>query len=245
MRPAKVMIVALSVICFLLGLQIVVLELEDVTDVTIEKGQPKPVPELLEFSLSDHVLGDKQTAEILQRPIFSDNRKPSDADILAEAESKESAEELVNADLEVEVRGIIIGPNYRIVTLRDTKTKKTIILREGEHLEEDKSAWTLDSVSERKVAFSNSRSGESAELELKVYKGSLGGKSKSAGSAGKKTGRKQRGSGKETNKSKATAAKSDSTGQADDIRRKVAERRARMRAEAAKKRAQKNNGNQD
>ncbi|MGV6853381.1 MAG: hypothetical protein ACWA5R_14550 [bacterium] len=236
MRPQKVFTIILAVICVLLGLQIIGLQLIDVTEIDLQTQEPKPVPELPEFSLSNEAVNDALTAEILQRPLFSDTRKPKPLGEADSPEEEKQPEALAQAKLDVEVRGIIIGPDYRIATVRDKKTKKTITLREGDHFEGELGAWALDSVNSRKLAFSNSQNGESTELELKVYKGKLAGKGQ------KTTNNRRRDAAKKGQNTVLNPGKKDEgNSQADEIRRKVAERRARMRAEAAKKRAKKNN----
>lgn len=178
-------------------------------------------------------------AEINERPLFNEDRLPREGDDDGDDEPGEGeALPGQSVDLAVSIAGIVVTPMAKLAMVKDERTNRTIVMREGMPLEGDQASWTLTSIEPRKLVF-DGVTGGNTEVELAVYTGAL------QGPAAEKPRRRARRSGRNQNaNANANAAqtaeesRADRESRAEEIRRKVAERRAQMRAEAARRRAE-------
>ncbi len=163
----------------------------------------------------------KLMAEIIKRPMFSQDRKPFVPPV--EEEPKDENGPIEAKELKAKLTGVVITPEQSYAIILDNLTNERNTYKVGMPLEGEQGAWMLDSIQSRKVVFV-SEDKKTEELELEIYSGQA-----------KKPVKNQKGkAGVTANKAKKLS-KRDKKKNADDIRKKIAERRAQMRAQAAKK----------
>lgn len=159
-------------------------------------------------------------AEITQRPLFSEDRKPIPPDALA-AEAEPAAPP--TAPLQVILTGVIITPKVQLAMFHDNTTNKSVSLKEGMPLPGNQSGWTLVEIQPRKVVFTDPAD-KTQEVELKVA-GSTGSPSKHAPAR--------------PAVQQGTLVKDNAQTAAERLRERIEERRRELRekAEAARKAA--------
>lgn len=134
----------------------------DISEAELVEGSLVNLPELAENPPLESF------SVIVQRPIFNESRLPV---IEAELEVEEPVEEILVADdaeLEVELSGVVITPTLRVATLKRQDGQKSLVAIEGNYLEGEFGSWQLTQVSSRKVTLV-SGSGKELQLELQVH----------------------------------------------------------------------------
>jgi hypothetical protein len=106
-------------------------------------------------------------AVVTERPVFNESRQPElEADVGQEG-MDELAETEVDAP-ELELAGVVITPNLRMVTLRQKDAKESLVAFEGQPLEGSYGSWHVSRIGARDITLA-SGSGEEIELELQVH----------------------------------------------------------------------------
>ncbi|MEM9301837.1 MAG: hypothetical protein AAGE01_06985 [Pseudomonadota bacterium] len=245
MKLSKLVGLVLGAGCALLGL-IGVVQVTGlgsrVSPASAEDATAPPPPDLTlttPFALAE----EQNYAMIAERPLFNEDRKPDpNAGVQGpedpENEGQGGPDEPL-PPLEVDVKGIIIGPEVRVAIVTDPKSKSTQRLKEGMPLEGELAAWTLDEIQPRTLVFAG-EGDETAEVTLEVHKGALAG--------GPPVRARQTANDDEASEAgEPVQADSDAQGdpeaRAEEIRRRVAERRAQLRAEAERRRAEREEDN--
>ncbi len=179
-------------------------------------------------------LGDvEQYAEIGERPLFEADRRPPPPEI--DEGSSGGEEDLAPPEpLDVVIGGIIVAGEMKLALLTDNKSRETMRVREGGHLEGDLADWVLASIEPRKLRFEGG--GEPVEMELQVHNETITPVAKpiatsTATEAAENSTTRAAGSD-------ANASAGDRAARAEEIRRRVAERREQLRQQAAERRAQ-------
>lgn len=103
-------------------------------------------------------------AEVRQRPIFNDDRKPTPI------EPDKPPEIAPPVPLNITLTGIVLTPNVRLALVRDNAKNEAVSLRVGMPLPGDQQVWTLSEIRPRSVVFRNPQD-ESSEVELEVAPG--------------------------------------------------------------------------
>jgi general secretion pathway protein N len=104
-------------------------------------------------------------ADIEQRPLFNDDRKPS-PDVPDGPEYIPPPQ----VPLNVALTGVILTPDLRLAMLRDNAKNLPLALREGMPLPGDQGGWLLFAIKPRSVVF-KSGADESVEVELTASPG--------------------------------------------------------------------------
>jgi hypothetical protein len=105
---------------------------------------------------------------ITERPVFNASRQPVIEEDTGEDDSEELlAEEEVDAP-EVQLSGVIITPDIRMVTLKTKDQSESLVAFEGMPLEGDYGSWQVSNIEEREITLS-SDSGEELQLKLQVH----------------------------------------------------------------------------
>jgi len=137
------------------------------TGADLEAGEGGPavssdVPQLEEPSPIE------QYAEIINRPVFNDNRQPIIGGELVDGEDEEldEAEDVEAPD--VELAGVVITPDVRVATLRVKGEDASLLALEGQPLEGDFGSWRVSRVEPRSAVL-ESASGDQVRLELQIH----------------------------------------------------------------------------
>ncbi len=104
-------------------------------------------------------------AEITQRPLLSEDRRP----IPPDDDQADDKPEAPPVPLQVKLTGVIITPGLKMALLKDQTTNKDVSLKEGMPLPGNQSAWLLVEIQPRKVVFKNDKD-ETSDVELTVSK---------------------------------------------------------------------------
>lgn len=168
LRTARMMTLVLAALCGLLLLSALIqfagygrgygwlppdLESDPVASAEIDQT-PITIPPMSRF------------AEVDNRPLFNDDRKPTPHD-----DGEEEADAPPPVPLNVTLTGVIIvrktesTSELRVAMLRDNLRNESLALKVGMPLSGDQAGWTLVSVEPRMATFSNSAD-EKAEIEL-------------------------------------------------------------------------------
>ena len=105
--------------------------------------------------------------EVTDRPVFDATRRPQ---LAVDDENGELEKELLNtvADApEVKVTGIVITPEFSLVTLTPLAGGESFIAREGNQLEGEYVGWAVVDIKPRKIRFGSLEGGE-MEIDLQV-----------------------------------------------------------------------------
>ncbi|HVJ62663.1 MAG TPA: hypothetical protein VM555_08115, partial [Tahibacter sp.] len=105
---------------------------------------------------------DSEFAEVRQRPIFNEDRKPTPP-----AAPEVAKTDMPAVPLNVTLTGIILTPNVRLAMVQDNAKNESVSLRLGMPLPGDQQVWTLSEIKNRSAVFKNA-SDETAEVELQV-----------------------------------------------------------------------------
>lgn len=107
---------------------------------------------------------ESEFAEVRQRPIFNDDRKPTP--IVVEDEKPAAPP----VPLNITLTGIVMTPDIKLAMVRDNAKNEAVSLRVGMPLPGDQQVWTLAEIRPRSVVFKNPQD-ESSEVELEVAPG--------------------------------------------------------------------------
>ncbi|MCK7594581.1 hypothetical protein [Pseudomarimonas salicorniae] len=204
---------------------------------------PDQIPEVSLVSGAGGVEGFDAYASIVQRPLFSEDRRPLPAD----ASQGEEAPAPTDVPLNVIVTSIIITADRRIAIVTDPDSKRSQSVSVGAALEGDLSSWKLKELEPRRAVFEGP-SGTST-MDLRVFDGQGGepptpivqsapapaptpaspGGEEGGGEKSETPGRPEG----------AVVVEADSPeARAEQIRRRIEERRRQMREEAERAHAE-------
>ncbi|MBL8299554.1 MAG: hypothetical protein JNN30_14550 [Rhodanobacteraceae bacterium] len=107
---------------------------------------------------------DSEFAEVRQRPIFNDDRKPTP---IVDDKPIETAP---TAPLNITLTGIVMTPDFKLAMVRDNAKNEGVSLRIGMPLPGEQQGWTLAEIRARSVVFKNPQD-EASEVELEVAPG--------------------------------------------------------------------------
>lgn len=107
---------------------------------------------------------DSEFAEVRQRPIFNEDRKPTP--IVEEVK----AEAAPPVPLNITLTGIVLTPSVKLAMVRDNAKNEAVSLRIGMPLPGEQQGWTLTEIRSRSVVFRNPQD-ETSEVELEVAPG--------------------------------------------------------------------------
>ncbi|HSX61137.1 MAG TPA: type II secretion system protein N [Tahibacter sp.] len=107
---------------------------------------------------------DSEFAEVRQRPIFNDDRKPTP--IVEDVKVVDAP----TAPLNITLTGIILTPDVKLAMVRDNGKNEAVSLRVGMPLPGEQAGWTLTEIRSRSVVFKNPQD-ETSEVELEVAPG--------------------------------------------------------------------------
>ena len=169
--------------------------------------------------------------DVVQRPLFADDRRPQPKDNEQEPEEA-PVEAPPSAPLNVALTGIIHTPGTKVVLVRDNMTGRSLNLTENMPLPGDQGGWTVKSIEPRKVVFHDSGSDTETVLELAI------GAASSTPAAPPpaqqpRTAARPSGAPPQPNANAPDASPEDEVARrAAEIRRRIEERRAQLRREA-------------
>jgi len=107
---------------------------------------------------------DSEFAEVRQRPIFNEDRKPTP---IAEEKPIETAQVV---PLNITLTGVVLTPDVKLAMVRDNAKNEAVSLRIGMPLPGEQQGWTLAEIRSRSVVFKNPQD-ETSEVELEVAPG--------------------------------------------------------------------------
>ena len=107
---------------------------------------------------------DSEFAEVRQRPIFNEDRKPTP--IVEEVKPVDAP----TAPLNITLTGIVMTPDLKLAMVRDNTKNEAVSLRVGMPLPGEQQGWTLAEIRSRSVVFKNPQD-ETSEVELEVAPG--------------------------------------------------------------------------
>lgn len=107
---------------------------------------------------------ESEFAEVRQRPIFNDDRKPTPI------EPPTPTEIIPPVPLNITLTGIVMTPDIKLAMVRDNAKNEAVSLRIGMPLPGDQQVWTLTEIRPRSVVFKNPQD-ETSEVELEVAPG--------------------------------------------------------------------------
>jgi general secretion pathway protein N len=107
---------------------------------------------------------DSEFAEVRQRPIFNEDRKPTP--IVEDVKPVDAP----TAPLNITLTGIVMTPDLKLAMVRDNTKNEAVSLRVGMPLPGEQQGWTLAEIRSRSVVFKNPQD-ETSEVELEVAPG--------------------------------------------------------------------------
>lgn len=107
---------------------------------------------------------DSEFAEVRQRPIFNEDRKPTP---IVEDQKVEVAQVV---PLNITLTGVVLTPEIKLAMVRDNAKNEAVSLRIGMPLPGEQQGWTLAEIRSRSVVFKNPQD-ETSEVELEVAPG--------------------------------------------------------------------------
>lgn len=264
MTPAKVTMVALIGGCALLGGLIALVHSGVGQGVDSLPPEAQRVPQVPEASSPADPLQEGDYLVVIERPLFNQDRRPVPEELVVTCEEGDARPECQDETqvtpeaqpLNVTVRGIVITPQVKLVTLTDNDTNETMRIREGMPLDGEYGSWTIASIEPRSVTFAD-QDGESVPLELEVHtKAMAGGKPPPPRAPVNLSRQPQEAQPAAASSSLVQVADQDNqkpdeeddaeaaarAARAEEIRRRVAERRAQLRQEAARRRESQEEG---
>ena len=202
-------------------------------------------------SVEGELQDDEAFFEIVERPLFSPDRRPVPVQEVVVEEEPEVQEVAPPKQLNAVLTGVVITPDRRIVTLREKDSGEIVRVEDGRPLEGALAGWDVESIAPRAVDFS-ARSGESARLEMEVY-----GEALKAPPPVKPRRRPEQTSEQsadneaepgesaalEEDTADEDAAEESAEERAQELRRLIAERRERLREQARERREQQDQDN--
>lgn len=107
---------------------------------------------------------DSEFAEVRQRPIFNEDRKPTPI------VDDKPAEVVQVVPLNITLTGVVLTPDVKLAMVRDNAKNEAVSLRIGMPLPGEQQGWTLAEIRARSVVFKNPQD-ETSEVELEVAPG--------------------------------------------------------------------------
>lgn len=107
---------------------------------------------------------DSEFAEVRQRPIFNEDRKPTP---IVDTVKENTAPPV---PLNITLTGVVLTPEIRLAMVRDNAKNEAVSLRVGMPLPGEQQGWVLTEIHARKVVFKNPQE-ETSEVELEVAPG--------------------------------------------------------------------------
>lgn len=159
--------------------------------------------------------------DLVQRPLFAEDRRPEPKAPLAEGEPEPEAPPAV--PLNVALTGIIHTPNTRVALVRDNSSGRSVNLQERMPLPGDQGSWLVKTIEPRRVVFEDTVGQTETTLELAI--------GAAAGATGSPTPPAPPGRPQAPAAPTATA-EDEVAKRAAEIRRRIEERRAQLRREA-------------
>jgi general secretion pathway protein N len=133
----------------------------------LSEGEVAPLTGLGQIDSEPVALPPEPTfAEIQQRPIFNEDRKPTPI-VPSETADAGAAPDV---PLNVTLTGIVLTPDVKLAMVQDNTRNIPVSLRVGMPLPGDQQVWTLSEIRARSVVFKNATD-QTAELELEVAPG--------------------------------------------------------------------------
>lgn len=170
--------------------------------------------------------------DVVQRPLFADDRRPQPKEVDAEPEEA-LVEAPPSSPLNVALTGIIHTPRAKVVLVRDNMTGRSLNLTENMPLPGDQGGWQVKSIEPRRVVFKDSGSDSETVLELAI--GAASSSPAVPSPAQPRTAAAQRpgGAPPQPDANAPDANPEDEVARrAAEIRRRIEERRAQLRREA-------------
>lgn len=200
----------------------------------------------IEGSLQD----DEAFFEIVERPLFSPDRRPVPVQEFVVEDEPEVAEVEPPKELDAILTGVVITPDRRIVTLREKESGDIVRIEEGRPLEGALAGWDVTTINPRSVDFS-ARTGESARLEMEVYGEALKApppvrmRQRQDENPETKQDETEPGDAETVDEETAEQDASEESAEerAQELRRLIAERRERLREQARERREQQDREN--
>ncbi len=251
MTPGKATMFGLIGSCTLLGGLIALVQSGVGQGVDSLPPEARQVPDVAVGRGLGDALQQDDYLVVVERPLFNDDRRPAPPPVVTDCEPEDARPECDDGttplievvELDVTVRGIVITPEVKMVTLTDNKTKETMRIKEGMPLDGEYGSWTIASIEPRSVTFAD-QEGQSVPLDLEVHtKAMVGGKApppRTPVNLSRQAQQAQQAQIIDTPTEKVddeddTEAVARAA-RAEEIRRRVAERRAQLRQEAARRR---------
>ncbi|THD12333.1 hypothetical protein B1808_13450 [Pseudofulvimonas gallinarii] len=129
-------------------------------------GEIEPIPALQLSEAQVELPGLDVFDDIVNRPLFADDRRPHAKETAQEPEAPVEAPPAVA--LNVALTGIIHTPGTRVVLVRDNMTGRSLNLTENMPLPGEQGAWIVKSIEPRRVVFQESGSDNETVLELAI-----------------------------------------------------------------------------
>ncbi len=107
---------------------------------------------------------DSEFAEVRQRPIFNEDRKPTPI------VDTPPIDKPPVVPLNITLTGVVLTPEIRLAMVRDNAKNEAVSLRVGMPLPGEQQGWVLTEIHARKVVFKNPQE-ETSEVELEVAPG--------------------------------------------------------------------------
>lgn len=198
------------------------------------------VPEVRLLSGVGGVEGFDEYASIVERPLFSEDRRPQAAD----GSATEDPASLVISDLSLVVTSIVISGDKRFAIVIDPTTNRSQTVAMGASLEGDQAGWKLTELTPRSAVFEGP-GGSRSTLDLRVFDGQGGepptpvaqsapGTHPSAGTLQAKPNE----AGEKPADDPVISNDGSPEARAEQIRRRIEERRRQMREEAERANAE-------
>ncbi len=170
--------------------------------------------------------------DVVNRPLFADDRRPQPKDSSEEPEAPVEAPPAVA--LNVALTGIIHTPSKRVVLVRDNMTGRSVNLTENMPLPGDQGAWIVKSIEPRRVVFKDSAGDAETVLELAIGTAPSSPPPAPRGAAAPSASRPAAGAPPQpaTGAPDAANPEDEVARRAAEIRRRIEERRAQLRREA-------------
>lgn len=195
------------------------------------------VPEVRLLSGAGGVDGFERYQSIIERPLFSDSRRPP----VPETAAEEKPPEPVSAPLNVVVTSIVITKDRRIAIVTYPESKRSQAVSVGSALEGDQSGWRLTELQPRRAVFSGP-GGARSDVDLRVFDGTGGEPPTPIAAAAPQRGRgapvaaaapaTDRPAGEQEAPGSTELELITPESRAELIRRRIEERRQQMREEA-------------
>lgn len=201
-----------------------------------DSAQVDDVPPLSLSEVSVDLPAMTTYADVAERPLFSDDRKPVSKEAGDDGAPEPEPEAIPATPLNVALTGIIHTPQFRAALLRDNSTGRDLSLQEQMPLPGDQGGWLVKTIEPRRVVFEDSANQAETVVELAIGVASALPPPAAAPRRGQRSAEAPPAS---ADKANAVADNQDEVARrAAEIRRRIEERRAQLRREAETKQNQ-------